>query len=63
MVRLLEEGQADGSVPAAVDARAAGARLAATADGVDSMLYLGLVDRDAAQELLLGSLRRELSAP
>jgi AcrR family transcriptional regulator len=63
MVRLLEEGQEDGSVPASVDARAAGARLAATADGVDSMLYLGLVDRDAAQELLLGSLRRELSAP
>ena len=63
MVRLLEEGQADGTVPASVDARAAGARLAATADGVDSMLYLGLVDRDAAQELLLGSLRRELSGP
>jgi AcrR family transcriptional regulator len=63
MVRLVEEGQADGSIPASVDARAAGARLAATADGVDSMLYLGLVDRDAAQELLLGSLRLELAAP
>jgi len=62
LVLLLEEGQEDGTVPASLDARGAGARLAATADGVDSMLYLGLVDRDAAQELLLGSLRRELAA-
>ena len=60
MVRLLEEGQADGSVPASVDAAAAGARLAATADGVDSMLYLDLLDRDAAHELLIGCLHREL---
>jgi len=62
MVQLLEEGQKEGSVPASLDASGAGARLAATADGVDSMLYLGLVDRDTAQELLLGSLHRELAA-
>jgi len=63
MTRLLKEGQADGSVPASVDAESAGTRLAATADGIDSMLYLGLVDRDTAQTLLLASLRRELAAP
>jgi AcrR family transcriptional regulator len=62
IVRLLEDGKADGSVPAAVDAAAAGARLAAAADGVDSMLYLGLLDRDGARELLLGCLDRELAA-
>ncbi len=62
LVRLLEQGRADGSVPASVDAAAAGARLAAAADGVDSMLYLGLLDRDGARELLLGCVVRELAA-
>jgi len=61
MVRLLEDGQADGSVPRSLDATAAGARLAAAADGVDSMLYLGLIDRDGARDLLSGCLRRELA--
>jgi len=63
MIRLLEDGREDGSVPAGVDAAAAGARLAAAADGVDSMLYLGLLDRDGARDVLVGSLHRELSAP
>jgi AcrR family transcriptional regulator len=63
IVRLLEDGRSDGSVPARVDARAAGARLAAAADGIDSMLYLGLLDRDAARDVLLGSLHRELATP
>ncbi len=61
VVWLLEEGRADGSVQAEIDATAAGARLAAAADGVDSMLYLGLLDRDGARDVLLGSLRRELT--
>ena len=63
IVQLLEDGREDGSVPPAVDATAAGARLAATADGVDSMLYLGLLDRDGAREVLLASLRREIANP
>jgi len=63
IVQLLEDGREDGSVAAAVDATAAGARLAATADGVDSMLYLGLLDRDGAREVLLASLRREIANP
>lgn len=61
MIHLLEEGRADGTVPPTVEAAPAGARLAAAADGVDSMLYLGLLDRDGARELLLGCLHRELS--
>jgi AcrR family transcriptional regulator len=61
IVRLLEQGRADGSVPVSADAEAAGARLAAAADGVDSMLYLGLLDRDAARDVLLGCLARELT--
>ena len=58
---LIEEGQADGSIAAAVDARAAGTRLAATADGLDSMLYLGLVDNEAAGTLAATVVERELT--
>lgn len=60
IVRLLEEGRADGSVPPEVDADESGWRLAATADGLDSILYLDLLERDRAVELLTSSLRREL---
>ena len=57
---LVEEGRADGSIPAEVDSSRAGPRLAAVGDGLDSMLYLGLIDRDEARTLMLGSLEREL---
>jgi AcrR family transcriptional regulator len=61
LVALAEEGRADGSI------RVAGAlgdmvwRLGALADGVDSMLYLGLLDRERARELLGSGVRRELA--
>ncbi len=61
LAALIAEGQADGTVPAAVDARAAGTRLAAMADGLDSMLYLGLVDAAAAAALATSALERELA--
>jgi AcrR family transcriptional regulator len=57
---LIAEGQADGSVSPTVDPRAAGMRLAATADGIDSMLYLGIVDHDEARTLAAETLAREL---
>jgi AcrR family transcriptional regulator len=60
IVRLLDEGREDGSVPEAVDAEDAGWRLAAAADGLDSILYLGLLDRDAARDVLGSCVRREL---
>lgn len=60
IVRLLDEGRADGSVPEAVDPESAGWRLAAASDGLDSILYLRLLDRGAARELLASCLRREL---
>jgi AcrR family transcriptional regulator len=60
IVRLLDEGRADGSVPETVDPAGAGWRLAAAADGLDSIVYLGLLDRDAARELLESCVRREL---
>ena len=60
IMRLLDEGRSDGSVPETVDPEAAGWRLAAAADGLDSMVYLGLLDRDAARELLASCVRREL---
>ena len=62
VVALIEEGQADGSIPAAVEATQAGWRLAAAADGLDSLLYLGLVDREQARALMRGAIARELGA-
>jgi AcrR family transcriptional regulator len=60
LVGLIEQGRADGSISASVDAADGGWRLAAVADGIDSMLYLGLIDRDRARELVLGSVDLEL---
>ena len=62
IVRLLEEGKADGSVPSGVDAVEAGWRLAAVADGLESILYLGLVDLARARSLLVSALRLELGS-
>ena len=39
---------------------AAGVRLAAVADGLDSLLYLGLIDREQARELIRSSIALEL---
>jgi AcrR family transcriptional regulator len=61
IVRLLDEGREDGSVPRTVDPEGAGWRLAAAADGLDSILYLGLLDRDGARVLLGSCLQRELT--
>jgi AcrR family transcriptional regulator len=60
IVRLLDEGRADGSVPETLAPREAGWRLAAAADGLDSITYLGLLDRDAARTLLGSCIEREL---
>lgn len=61
IVRLLDEGRRDGSVPPHIDVSESGLRLAAVADGLDSMLYLGLVDRPRARALLASCLERELA--
>jgi AcrR family transcriptional regulator len=61
LVALVAAGRADGSIPRSVDAKAAAWRLAAVADGLDSMLYVGLLDRAVARDLMLGSLRREVA--
>jgi AcrR family transcriptional regulator len=61
IVRLLDEGRDDGSVPGSVDPAGAGWRLAAAADGLDSILYLGLLDRDGALAVLESCIRRELA--
>ena len=54
---------ADGSIPALVDATAAGWRLEAVADGLDSLLYLGLLEPERVGELLLSAIVRELDVP
>jgi AcrR family transcriptional regulator len=59
---LIAEGQADGSIPASVDPRQAGTRLAALGDGLDSLLYLGLVDNATAASLAAAALERELGS-
>jgi AcrR family transcriptional regulator len=61
IVRLLAEGQEDESVPGTVDPIAAGWRLAAVADGLESILYLGLLDLDRARALLSGAVAVELA--
>ena len=61
LVALIEQGRSDGSVATEVAARGMGRRLAAVADGLDSMLYLGLTDRRQARQLLRESLERELA--
>jgi AcrR family transcriptional regulator len=62
LVALVEEGHADGSIPGRVDAVDAGWRLAAVGDGLESLLYLGLIDRERARELMIGSIRQELAS-
>ena len=62
VVDLIEEGKADGSIGADVDAASTGWRLAAAADGFDSLLYLDLVDRDEAVRLMRETIARELGA-
>ncbi len=61
IVGLLEEGIADGSVPRSVDPASAGWRLAAAADGLDSIVYLGLLERSQATETLAACVARELA--
>jgi AcrR family transcriptional regulator len=61
LVGLIEQGKRDGSVPTEIAARPTGRRLAAVADGLESMLYLGLTDRRQARQLLRESLERELA--
>jgi AcrR family transcriptional regulator len=60
LTELIEGGRRDGSVVRDVDARAAGLRLAAAADGLDSMLFLELVDRRRARQLVRQCMEREL---
>jgi len=61
LASLIDEGRRDGSVSKDIAPRDAGRRLAAFADGLDSMLYLGLVHRTRARRLLRDSIERELS--
>jgi AcrR family transcriptional regulator len=62
IVRLLQDGREDGSVASSVDPEAAGWRLAALADGLDSIQYLGLLDSEHALAVLRSAIERELEA-
>jgi AcrR family transcriptional regulator len=56
---LIEEAQAEDAA-ASADPASAAWRLAAVVDGIDSMLYLGLVGRVKARRLVRESVQREL---
>ncbi len=58
---LIEDGRRDGSIRTDVDAGEASWRLAAAADGFDSMLYLRLLGRRKAREHMLRIVRGELA--
>ena len=60
LVELIDEGRNDGAIAADVGAAEAAWRLVAIGDGVDSMLYVGLIDRERARRLVVASVRREL---
>lgn len=62
LAALIDEGRGDGSIPAGVDAAETAWELAATGDGLDSMLYLGLLERERARELMLAGIRRTLGS-
>jgi AcrR family transcriptional regulator len=57
---LVEEGLADGSIPKRVDPEAASIRLTAIADGLDSLLMLGIIEPDRARALVRASVDAEL---
>ncbi len=61
LVQLVGEGLRDGSIDRSVSPRESGWRLAAVADGLDSLLYLGLLERTEASALIRSTLERELS--
>ena len=57
---LVEEGRGDASIAPSVDAKQAASRLSAVSDGIDAMLYLGLLGRAKARTLMRETVRREL---
>ena len=59
---LVRGARAEGSAQSEGDPRDTAWRLAALADGIDSMLYLELLGRERARTLLLDGIRRELGA-
>ena len=61
LVQLVQQAKRDGGA-AAIDARATAWRLAAVVDGLDSMLYLRLVDRTRARRLVRQSIEKELGS-
>ena len=60
LLELVEEGRDDGSVPADLVPEDAVVRLTALADGLDSLLYLGLIDRVRACDLVRQGVALEL---
>ncbi|HEY6836689.1 MAG TPA: TetR/AcrR family transcriptional regulator [Gaiellaceae bacterium] len=60
LTTLVREARAEGSADPKGDPRHTAWRLAALGDGIDSMLYLELLDRKEARTLLQAGVQREL---
>ena len=60
LTRLVEGARGDGTPSSELSPRASAWRLAALVDGLDSMLYLGLVEHARARRLLREALEKEL---
>ena len=60
LLELVEEGREDGSIPTYIASEDAALRLTALADGLDSLLYLGLIDRGRAYDLIRQGVALEL---
>jgi hypothetical protein len=59
----IQEGVADGSIGAVVDADACAERLTALVDGLSSRRLAGVVSRETAQALPAGAIALELGRP
>ena len=56
----IRRGQADGSIPRAIDAHAAAVRLTAVVDGLSTRWLAGLLSTDEAHALVRGAVAAEL---
>jgi AcrR family transcriptional regulator len=61
IMRLVEEGRADGSIPASVDSEGVVERLSAIVDGLESQMLLGLVSSTEAAGIVRSCLDLELA--
>lgn len=63
IMRLVEEGRTDGSIPSSVGSQGVVERLSAAVDGLESQMLLGLVSSTAAAGIVHACIALELGRP